>query len=203
MIIWGSYVTKKIIERGEFFCPGCAQHQGYNLRRPKKWGHLYWIPLIPMQELERYVECTACDKAWNESVLQHDPIREQHQRDEGLATMLAQLMLLMSGQGGLTPALTDRIIDTTDRLIGGHATSESVASAVMSGSDRNAVLANAARQADHLNDRGKEATLRAVIAVAPTRPLGEREWILAADIGKQLGMSQAHVSGVLTEMAAA
>lgn len=202
MIIWGTYVTKKIVEKGEFFCPGCAQHRGYNLRRPKKWGHLYWIPLIPMQELDRYVECTACDKAWNESVLQHDPIREQHQRDDNLATLLAQLMLLMSGEGGLTPALNDRIIEATDELLGVNATSETIAAAVMAGSDRNAVLSNATRQADQLNDRGKEATLRAVIAVASSRPLGEREWMLATEIGKHLGMSPAHVSGVLTEMAA-
>lgn len=203
MIIWGTYVTKKIIQKGEFFCPGCAEHRGYHLRRPKKWGHLYWIPLIPMQELDRYVECTVCDKAWNETVLQHDPIREQHQRDDNLATTLAQLMLLMSGEGGLTPALTDKIIEATERLLGVNATPESIASAVMSGSDRNAVLSSTAQQADSLNDRGKEATLRAVIAVAPGRPLGEREWILASDIGKHLGMSSAHVSGVLTEMAAA
>lgn len=203
MIIWGTYVTKKIIEKGEFFCPGCAEHRGYNLRRRKKWGHLYWIPLIPMQELDRYVECTACDKAWNESVLQHDPIREQHHRDEGLSTMLAQLMLLMSGEGGLTPALTDKIADATKTLLGMDATSGSIATAVMSGSDRNTVLSNAARQADYLNDRGKESTLRMVIAVAPGRPLGEREWILASDIGKHLGMSPAHVNGVLAEMAAA
>jgi hypothetical protein len=203
MIIWGSYVTKKIIERGQFFCPGCADHRGYNLRRPKKWGHLYWIPLIPMQELDRYVECTTCDKAWNESVLQHDPIREQHERDDSLATMLAQLMMLMSGEGGLTPALTDKISEATKQLLGVDATSQSIATAVMAGSDRNTVLSNTARQADHLNDRGKEATLRTVISVAPSRPLGEREWMLASDIGKHLGMSPAHVSGVMTEMAAA
>ncbi len=203
MIIWGTYVTKKIIQKGEFFCPGCAEHRGYNLRRPKKWGHLYWIPLIPMQELDRYVECTACDKAWNEAVLQHDPIREQHQRDENLATMLAQLMLLMSGEGGLTPALTDKIIAATDKLLGVDTIPESIAAAVMSGSDRTTVLSNTAKQADSLNDRGKEATLRAVVEVAPGRPLGEREWMLASDIGKHLGMSPAHVSGVLTEMAAA
>lgn len=202
MIIWGTYVTKKVIQKGEFFCPGCAEHRGYNLRRPKKWGHLYWIPLIPMQELDRYVECTACDKAWNETVLEHDPIREQHQRDEALATMLAQLMLLMSGEGGLTPALTDEITQATERLLGVDATPESIAKAVMSSSDRNAVLTNTALQADNLNDRGKEATLRAVIAVAPGRPLGEREWMLASDIGKHMGMSPAHVNGVMNEMAA-
>lgn len=203
MIIWGTYVTKKVIQTGEFFCPGCAEHRGYKLRRPKKWGHLYWIPLIPMQELDRYVECTACDKAWNETVLAHDPIREQHQRDDDLATLLAQLMLLMSGESGLTPTLNDQITEATARLIGVDATPASIAKAVMSGSDRATVLANTARQADSLNDRGKEATLRAVIATAPGRPLVEREWMLASDIGKHLGMSPAHVSGVLTEMAAA
>lgn len=202
MIIWGTYVTKKIIEKGEFFCPGCAEHRHYNLRRPKKWGHLYWIPLIPMQELDRYVECTTCDEAWNETVLQHDPVREQHERDDKLAALLAQLMPLMSGESGLTPELSGRIGAATESLLGIDATQQSIATAAMAGFDRNTVLSNAARAADDISDRGKEALLRAVIAVAPARPLGEREWMLASEIGKQLGMSGAHVSGVLAEMAA-
>jgi hypothetical protein len=111
-------------------------------------------------------------------------------------------MALMSGESGLTPSLTDRIIDATERLLGVDTTPEAIATAVMSGFDRGVVLSNAARQADHLNDRGKEATLRAVIAVAPGRPLGEREWILVSDIGRHLGMSTAHVSGVMAETAA-
>jgi len=53
MIIWGTYVTKKIVSTGQFYCPRCANHRSYKLRRPKKWGHLYWIPIIPMEEFDR------------------------------------------------------------------------------------------------------------------------------------------------------
>ncbi|EYD77745.1 hypothetical protein Rumeso_00661 [Rubellimicrobium mesophilum DSM 19309] len=53
MIVWGSYVRKKVVGTGEFHCPGCGQQRDYKLQRPKKWGHLYWIPLIPMQEFDR------------------------------------------------------------------------------------------------------------------------------------------------------
>ena len=110
MIIWGTYVTKKVISIGQFYCPGCNNHRNYKLRRPKKWGHLYWIPLIPMDEFERYVECEACNGAYREVVLQHDPIRAQRELEQNLSGMLCQLMSLVAGEkNGVSVRLSDLI----------------------------------------------------------------------------------------------
>jgi hypothetical protein len=66
--------------------------------------------------------------------------------------------------------------------------------------DPNEILADAAKQADYLTDRGKEAILRAVISVAPNQSMREREFALADAIGRQFGMTSAHVKGVVADM---
>jgi hypothetical protein len=200
MIIWGTYVTKKVLESGTFYCPGCKHHRGYNLRRPKKWGHLYWIPIIPMEELDRYVECTSCNKAWTEAALQYDPIREEGERNEKLSAMVAQVMALMAGEGDQNMRLVNVIGATIRDLLAVEMKPEAIFSAFAA--TRAAVLANAAQQAPYLTDRGKELVLRAAILVAPMQPLSDQERSLAAEIGKQFGMMPAHVNGVLAEVSA-
>jgi hypothetical protein len=198
MIVWGTYVTKKVIETGQFYCPGCAQHRSYNLRRPKKWGHLYWIPIIPMEELDRYVECTACNKAWNESVLKHDPVRDRQQRDEKLSMMIAQVMVLMSREDRLSFQLANGIATAAKTLIGTELTPETifgVASKIKSPAD---VLSNVEEQSGDLTDRGKELVLRAALSAAPA--LDEQSRALATQVGHRLGMTSAHITGVLAEV---
>ncbi len=199
MIIWGSYVTKKIIETGKFYCPGCTQHRTYNLRRPKKWGHLYWIPLIPMEEFERYVECTTCNKAWNEAALKHDPVREQRERDERLATMIAQTMALMSQENGLSMRLAGEIAAATRSLVGVEVTPEATFAIVSKTTGAQQILSNVAENADYLTDRGKELVLQAAISVARIQPLDDGGRALAVAIGQHLKMTSAHVTGVLAE----
>jgi hypothetical protein len=203
MIIWGTYVTKKIIRTGTFYCPGCKQHRGYNLRRPKKWGHLYWIPIIPMEELDRYVECTTCGKAWTEASLQYDPIRQEGERNEKLSAMVAQVMGLMAGPGGQTMRLADTVGAATRDLLAVEMKPEAISAAFTAAHDAAAVLTNAAQQAPYLTDRGKDLLLRAAISAAPSHPLGDRERALAAEIGQRLGMMPAHVNGVLAEISSA
>lgn len=203
MIVWGTYVTKKILESGQFYCPGCKQHRGYNLRRPKKWGHLYWIPIIPMEELARYVECTSCNKAWTEAALQYDPIREEGERNEKLSTMVAQVMALMAGESGQNMRLADTISATTRDLIAVEMKPEAVLAAVTAARDPDTVLSNATTQAAYLTDRGKEIVLRAAISVAPAQPLDDRGRAMALEIGQCFKMMPAHVNGVLAEVSAA
>jgi hypothetical protein len=203
MIIWGTYVTKKILESGQFYCPGCKQHRGYNLRRPKKWGHLYWIPIIPMEELDRYVECTSCNKAWTEAALKYDPIREEGERNEKLSTMVAQVMALMAGQSGQNMRLADVIAATVRDLIAVEMKPEAIFAAFTAAHDSAPVLANAAQQAGYLTDRGKEIVLRAAISAAPAQPLDDRGRAMALEIGQCFKMMPAHVNGVLAEVCAA
>ena len=203
MIIWGTYVTKKVISTGQFYCPGCSNHRNYKLRRPKKWGHLYWIPIIPMDELERYVECDACKGTYREVVLQHDPIRAQREFEQNVSGMLCQVMSLMANERtGMSMRLSDLIAGSVRDILKVEMTPASIRSAVGPGpAQPETVLTNVERQASTLSERGKDLVLRAAVLAAP-KPLTSSGHALAAEIGRRLGMMPAHVNGVLAEFRA-
>ena len=203
MIIWGTYVTKKIVSTGQFYCPRCANHRSYKLRRPKKWGHLYWIPIIPMQEFDRYVECDGCKGAYQEIVLQHDPTRAQRDMEDNLSRMICQIMSLMAGErGSVSPRLSNQIAGSIRDILKLEMPPGAIHAAVSNGAnDLQTVLGNVEQQAPSLSARGKDLVLRATLAVAPS-PLSEPRRAFAAEIGKRLGMMPAHVSGVLADFAA-
>jgi len=200
MIIWGTYVTKKVISTGQFYCPGCSNHRNYKLRRPKKWGHLYWIPIIPMEELERYVECDACNGAYREIVLQHDPIRAQREFEQNMSGMLCQVMSLMANErSGVSLRLSDLIAASARDILKVEMTPAAIQSAIGAGpTEPETVLSNVERQAATLSDRGKDLILRAALLAAP-KPLTASGHALAAEIGRRLGMMPAHLNGVLAE----
>jgi hypothetical protein len=202
MIIWGTYVTKKIVSTGQFYCPRCANHRSYKLRRPKKWGHLYWIPIIPMQEFDRYVECDACKGAYQEIVLQHDPTRAQRDMEDNLSRMICQIMSMMAGErGSVSPRLSNQIAGSIRDILKIEMTPTAIHAAVSNGAnDLQTVLGNVEQQAPSLSARGKDLVLRAALAVAPP-PLSEPRRAFAMEIGKRLGMMPAHVTGVLAEFA--
>ena len=192
MIIWGSYVIRKTLGNGDYYCPNCATHRKYTLRKPRRWGHLYWIPLFVMEEFESYVECDTCKKAYREVVLQHDPVREQQQLESTLTTIITQTMALMAKARGEPPSI-DKAASAIQALVRIEPPRHAIEAASLI-VDREAALQNIAHHADILTTSGKEQLLSAAIAGAP---LAERPLALAAQIGASLGMSPAHVQGVL------
>lgn len=69
MLIFGTKVTKPVVASGEFLCPECNSVQSYQVVAPKKWGHLYFIPVLPLRDFGRHVECKRCGTAYHEEIL--------------------------------------------------------------------------------------------------------------------------------------
>ena len=70
LIIWGWRAIKAVIGTGVFFCPACQTDRGYRHIHPRRWFTLFFIPMIPLNELEPYVECDSCHGAFVEQALQ-------------------------------------------------------------------------------------------------------------------------------------
>ena len=49
MIIFGTKATRKLLDKGSFDCPQCNQTTNFEKRRARKWFHLYFIPIIPLE----------------------------------------------------------------------------------------------------------------------------------------------------------
>ena len=68
-IIWGWRAVKAVIGTGQFFCPQCQGDTTYRHIAPRMWFTIFFLPIIPLKQLDRFVECTRCSGAFIEAVL--------------------------------------------------------------------------------------------------------------------------------------
>jgi hypothetical protein len=192
MITWGICVRNKIVKRGDFYCPNCQDYRIYNLVEPRRWGHISGLALIPLEELTIYVECNSCNNAYKVAVLQHDPIREEAEAKKNLIALVTQVMMMMADARGHCASM-DRIAATIESFLGYQPSPDTIksASAIV---DREASLRNFGQLAAFLSSTDKERLLSAAI-VGPI--LSDQERAVAVDIGRRLGLTEAHVRGIL------
>src|SRR5262245_39890252 len=68
MIVWGTSISNKVLDFGQFYCPGCRQRCGYALRQDQKWATIYWVRVVSLEKSEPYVECAECNGTFPEAV---------------------------------------------------------------------------------------------------------------------------------------
>jgi hypothetical protein len=209
MIVWGRSISDKVVATGQFYCPSCRQHCAYALRQPRKWGTIYWIPIVPLEKSDPYVECALCHKTYPEAALRQDAADAQRQfdaqraREADLSRMLCEVMVLIAGEKhSVSPHLCGLIANAVRRLIQIEMPQDDVLAAIAAGPDESeAVLRNVEQQAASLTDRGREIVLRAAVVAAP-KPLTKRSGALAIEIGRRLGMQSDAVEATLAEFSA-
>ena len=209
MIVWGRSISNKVMTTGQFYCPGCRQQRAYALRQHQKWGTIYWIPIVPLEKSEPYVECASCHSTYPEAALRHDPARAQQQfnahraLEDDLSQMLCEVMTLMAGEKhSVSPHLCGLIANAIRRLIKIEMPQDDILAAIAAGPDEpEAVLRNVEQHAASLTDRGREIVLRAAVVAAP-KPLTESSGALVIEIGRRLGMQPEAVYATLAEFSA-
>lgn len=71
IIVYGTYgITYTKGAPGQFHCPQCAVTQGYRHRRVRRFFHIFFIPLIPLNLAGEYVECGQCKGTYKLEVLE-------------------------------------------------------------------------------------------------------------------------------------
>jgi hypothetical protein len=209
MIVWGRSISNKVVATGQFFCPGCGQERTYALRQDQKWGSIYWIPIVPLEKSEPYVECASCHKTYPQTALRHDRASAQQEFNaqralEGdLSRMLCEVMALMAGEKhSVSPHLCGLIANAVRRLVKIEMPQDDILAAIAARPDEpEAVLRNVERLAASLSDRGRELVLRAAVVAAP-KPLTESSGTLAIETGRRLGMAPEAVYATLAEFSA-
>lgn len=69
-IIWGSRGITSTVESGNFFCPNCNTECEYDLKQVRPFFTLFFIPIFPTGDAQRYVECAQCRQTFFERVLE-------------------------------------------------------------------------------------------------------------------------------------
>ena len=72
LILFGTKDRRKVEQSGQFICPGCGVKRDYELISLREWFTLFFVPIFPTannEEMEEFVECKTCKKAYDADVL--------------------------------------------------------------------------------------------------------------------------------------
>jgi uncharacterized tellurite resistance protein B-like protein len=204
MIIFGFRGVTTTPEKGDFHCPSCSTLQQYALKRVRRFFTLYFIPVIPLNRLGEYVECRTCKDTYKPVVLEYDPEKQAQavQAEYHLAVEKIMIHVLLA-DGHIDDAEVAIAVDTYQKITGAELESnvfrQRISEIQSSGEDLAECLM---RLQGSLNDEGKELAVKAALHVAlADGEFQQEEQDLVAQIGANLGMTPAHVQGVISTFA--
>ena len=70
LIIFGTRGVTYRKAKGNFSCPACQTLTSYRHRRQRRFFTLYFIPVIPLDLLNEWVECDQCRGTFKMAVLE-------------------------------------------------------------------------------------------------------------------------------------
>ncbi|MCW8125123.1 zinc ribbon domain-containing protein [Microbulbifer halophilus] len=203
MIIFGTRGITTTPQRGDFHCPTCSDTQNYALKRVRRFFTLYFIPLIPLNKLGEYVECRSCKDTYKPRVLDYDPAENARALEAEYHRAVKRVMIHTLLADGVVDDDEVRTAADTYQKVAGRAIDEAelrreIQVVQAAGEDLGATLRGLQGS---LNDEGKELALRAALLVAMADgEFQSEEQALVADIGANLGMTKAHIQGVISSL---
>ncbi len=196
LVIWGVRARYKTLDDGTFSCPNEGGDRRYERKEARRWFTLFWIPLIPLNILGDLVECQSCRHSYDPRVLTQPTTAQMM---DNLATAMRHAVVAMANAGGPPDdARTAAALDVMQRYADTPYTDRDLKSDLRSLNHRE-LDARFALVADTLNGHGKEQLLTACLEIAVADgSIGRAQLEQARRIGSALGMSPAHVRGVIS-----
>ncbi|MDQ1424047.1 MAG: hypothetical protein QOD72_1545 [Acidimicrobiaceae bacterium] len=69
LLIFGIRVRWKTLAEGTFHCPSCGADRSFRRRLARRWFTLFFIPIVPLNVLGEFVECSSCHTRFKPAVL--------------------------------------------------------------------------------------------------------------------------------------
>jgi len=194
LIIFGFRVLFRTIGDGTFHCPSCQFDRQFHRRSARRWFTLFFIPVIPLNEVGEVIECTTCKRVFNPQVLDLPTTAET-----------------VESIGFARRALTAHMVDVSDNTT----VARQAAVQVMRGSgmtdygesqldidrqtsDWERVMAWAQHLGNQLSPAGAESMLTGAARVAAADgALTDAERTVLNDLGGRLGLTPLHIEGIL------
>lgn len=203
LIIWGTTGRQDAIGGGRFFCPGCRQERPYTHKKMSRYFTLFFIPLFPISELARFVECDDCMGTFDEEVLElaerikADEAEVESKYEEAVRRIMVGMMMV---DGEMDDQEVEAIASLSKKLPGVDLTEDEVREeAVRAEMDGRPVEDFARDIGPSINDHGKELLFRAALAVAAADGVFEdSEKDLLMRLADALDMRPQHVKAILT-----
>lgn len=203
MIIFGTRGVTYSAGSGDFYCPGCQAESSYTQKRVRRFFTLYFIPLIPLDLHGEYVECQHCRGKYSLEILDYDPATGAAEFKAEFHRAVTRVMVaMMLADGDIDAEEIQTLRRLYSQLTGSELSEAQLQSEIGAVRDQQqSVTRLLAPIASALNDNGREMVVKAAYLVAAADGRFEdEEKALIAQIGKVLGMTGAHLKGVITSM---
>lgn len=202
MIIFGTRGVTTTPQKGDFNCPSCNSVQNYGLKRVRRFFTLYFIPLIPLDKLGEYVECFSCKDTYKTHILDYDPTANAHAIEAEYHAAIKKVMIhMLLADGVIDDSEVDTLKDVYHRISGTETERTKLLEEIDLIQKTPEELSSVLRRLQGcLNNEGKEMVIKSALYIAlADGEFQEEEKQLLAQIGADLGMSKAHIQGVISE----
>jgi tellurite resistance protein len=204
-IIYGTKGVEKVIKGGRFHCPSCGPDQAYSLKEVRRYFTLYFIPLIPLDSLGKFVECTrGCRQTFQLEVLSYDPAADQEELEAEFRTVMRRVMIDMMMADGEMGQDELKTVAKIYEDVGGKPLSKRRLKAELARLEEEGHegTVDYLREAQgFLNDEGRLMVLRAALAVAAADgEFQQEEQDLMAEYADAVGLSGKQYKALIQEV---
>ncbi|NUP45974.1 MAG: zinc ribbon domain-containing protein [Catenulispora sp.] len=197
MIVWGWRTVFRVVGSGVFSCPSCGADRNYERRRAQRFFTLFFIPLIPLKTIGEFIRCTYCKTDYRESVLGR-PTAAQFTDLLQNTVRGVMVNVLRRGGAGHPAARAIAVEEIVASGAIGYSENDLAQDMQVVPEDLTQMLAGLAGQ---LPEAGREALVRGAVRVAAADgPADAGERAVIDVVGAALGMTQAHVAGVVASV---
>ena len=175
----------------------------YNHKQVKRFGTLYFIPILPLDDLGDYVECQRCKNTYNQEVLNYNPDKEFEEFQAEYEDAVKKLMILMIlADGEVEESEIETIIAIYENITKNKLDKKKLMDEIDDYSlKKYDVLDFTSSLRGKLNDQGKETIIKAAYLIAAADgEFHELEQELLSKIAISLDFSKAHLKAVLDEV---
>lgn len=195
LLIWGWKARYTVLEEGVFFCPREGGDRPFHRKEARRWFTFFFIPVIPLNVLGEFIECQSCTSAYDPVVL---TAPTAGQMMDNLANAMRYAVVAIT--------MADGTVDDAERHVALQIMAEhSDTPYTPEDLDRDLrelhpgdLTTHLGNVAGYLNEHGKERLLTACVMIAASDgTVDESEIAELQKAGAALGMSPAHVRGVI------
>ncbi|WP_284310323.1 zinc-ribbon domain-containing protein [Labrys miyagiensis] len=203
MIIFGYRGRDRTIGSGSFNCPNCRASRSYEHKKLQRWFTLYFVPIFPLQTLGERIVCSACNQAYTTAVLSYDPSQQEaRRRDEILRQWHTAMIAIACAFGRPNEVQAEAVGTGMARIFQQQLNTSDIladcSGAPSGGMAEEEVLGRLADLPRSLAAVAKEDFLQSALDVLRAGSGDEQaQHDLLQRIGHLLGLSEAHVRGIL------
>jgi hypothetical protein len=184
----------RTIGHGVFHCPHESADRDYRLRVARRWFHIFWLPIVPLKQFGEIVECETCNSRYEVDVLR---IPTAAAIADSLARAMRMSVIDILRASSAVSSLQHHAALAILRRYVPHLSDSDLRSDVTM-LDTASLHEHLQHIAPVLNDLGKESLVGncAWVAVADGA-LNSTGRIVLEQLGADLGMTPAHIRGVI------